>query len=157
MTRASLTALLLALALLAAAPVASAQAQRVDDSQSQVLGSTLALRWDQAAPRDGRAGTLSGTITVLVRLDVRAWRGRNARIYQVIPPSAGVDVQAQWTSQGVLLPGQMRSGERALVYAGPVNSDFLQDTFRLTIRANGDRLERTERLEFDFEIEAEPL
>lgn len=157
MIRAWLPTLLLALAMLAAAPVASAQAQRVDDSQSQVLGSTLALRWDQAAPRDGRAGTLSGTITVLVRLDVRAWRGRNARIYQVIPATAGVDVQAQWTSQGVLLPGQMRSGERALVYAGPVNSDFLQDTFRLTIRADGDRLERTERLEFDFEIEAEPL
>lgn len=157
MSRAAVLAALLLLSGLGMAPSAHAQAQRLDDSQSQVLGSTLQLRWDQAAPRDGRAGTLSGTITVLVRLDVRAWRGRNARIYQVIPANAGVDVQAQWSTQGVLLPGQMRSGERALVYAGPVNSDFLQDTFRLTIRADGDRLERTERLEFDFEIEAEPL
>ncbi|PRH83703.1 hypothetical protein C6N40_00735 [Arenimonas caeni] len=149
--------LLLSVALLTAAKGAGAQAIRVDDSQSQVLGSTLRLKWDQAAPRDGRAGTLSGSITVLVRLDVRAWRGRNARIYQTLPAQAGADVLAHWTSQGVLLPGQMRSGERALVYAGPITSDFLQDTFRLTIRANGDTLERAERLDFGFEIEPEAM
>lgn len=134
---------------------AKAQALPVDDSASQVLGSTLRLRWDEPMPIAGRAPTLSGTVTVLVRLDVRPWRGRIARIYQVLPKQPANDVLATWTTQGPMLPGTLRDGERTLVYTGPIEMDELQDTFRLTIQANGDRMERTEQLKFSFEIELE--
>lgn len=144
----------LALAALAFAPGARAQAAYpVDDSASVVMGSDVRMRWDEATPRNGRAGWLTGHVTVLVRLDVRPWRGRQARIYQVLAPQAGAPVVADWTSQGVLLPGRLRPGERALVYAGPIASDELSDTFRITLRADGDHLLRTESLDFSFEIE----
>ena len=47
---------------------------------------TDVLSGDWRAPRNGRAGWLTGYVTVLVRLDMRAWRGRNVRVYQVLPP-----------------------------------------------------------------------
>lgn len=157
MTRPSVLLLCLVLATLSFAPLARAQAYPVDDSASVVLGSDVRMRWDEAAPRNGRAGWLTGYVTVLVRLDVRQWRGRQARIYQVLPPQPGAQVIAEWTSQGVLMPGRLRAGERALVYAGPITSDELSDTFRITLRADGDHLGRTESLDFSFEIEPEPL
>lgn len=132
---------------------ASAQALPVDDSGSQVLGSTLKLRWDEVAPRPGASATLSGTITVYVRLDVSPWRGRKARIYHVLPSQAGTSIVASWTTRGVLLPGKMRDGERVLVYAGPIDADRIEDTFRLEIQADGNRLSRQEQLDFSFEIE----
>lgn len=134
---------------------AQAQALPVDDSASQVLGSTLRLRWDDPMPVAGRAATLSGTVTVLVRLDVRPWRGRTGRIYHVLPKQRATDVVATWTTQGPMLPGRLRDGERTLVYSGPIDVDQLQDTFRLTIQADGDRMERSEQLKFSFEIELE--
>jgi hypothetical protein len=134
---------------------ATAQTLPVDDSASQVLGSTLRLRWDDPMPVNGRTATLSGTVTVLVRLDVRSWRGRTGRIYQVLPKQPATDVVATWTTQGPMLPGRLRDGERTLVFSGPIEVDELQDTFRLTIQANGDRMERTEQLKFSFEIELE--
>lgn len=155
MPKRSALLLCLVLATLSFAPLARAQAYPVDDSASVVLGSDVRMRWDEAAPRNGRAGWLTGQVTVLVRLDVRAWRGRNARIYQVLPPQPGAQVIAEWTSHGVLLPGRLRAGERALVYAGPVTSDELADTFRITLRADGETLGRTESLDFSFEIEPE--
>lgn len=145
----------LVIAMLAFASPARAQTYPVDDSGSTVLGSDVRMRWDEAAPRNGRAGWLTGHVTVLVRLDVRAWRGRNARIYQVLPPQPGAQVIAEWTSNGVLMPGRLRPGERALVFAGPISSDELSDTLRITLRADGDYLGRTESLDFSFEIEPE--
>jgi hypothetical protein len=149
--------LMLVLSALSFAPQAHAQAYPVDDSASVVLGSDVRMRWDEAAPRNGRAGWLTGYVSVLVRLDLRPWRGRQARIYQVLAPAPGARVVAEWTSHGVLLPGRVQAGERSLVYAGPITSDELSDTFRITLRADGDYLGRTESLDFSFEIEPEPL
>lgn len=153
MSHRALSLLLVLLACLSWCGLASAQAERVDDSGSQVLGSTLKLRWDEVAPRPGASATLSGTITVYVRLDVSPWRGRKARIYHVLPSQAGTSVTAAWTTRGVLLPGKMRDGERVLVYAGPIDADRIEDTFRLVIQADGNRLSRQEQLDFSFEIE----
>jgi len=150
-----LIALLMCLCLLPASPTAWAQAMRVDDSASQVLGSTLKLAWDEPMPSRGGVQTLSGTITVQVRLNVRPWKGQRARIYQVLQTPASTRVLAHWSSQGRLLPGQLRDGDRALVYAGLIDADELQDVFHLTIVADGDRLEDRETLRFGFEIELE--
>ncbi|MGH8050089.1 MAG: hypothetical protein ACRERV_16730 [Methylococcales bacterium] len=136
---------------------AVAQTYPVDDSASQVLSSgLLKMRWDSLVPRPGQPATMTGQVVVLVRLDVSPWRGRQVRIYQKLPSVPVGPVTVRWTANGPLLPGVLRDGERALVYSGPINSDRLEDTFRLTIQADGDRVERPQALAFSFEIELEP-
>ena len=56
---------------------------------------------------------------------------------------------------GPLLPGTLRDGERTLVYSGPIASNRLEDTFRMTIQADGERVLRPQDLVFSFEIELE--
>jgi hypothetical protein len=135
----------------------AAQAYPVDDSASQVLESGLIkMRWDSLVPRPGQASTMTGRVIVIVRLDVSQWKGRQARIYQKLPAQPAGPVNVRWTSKGTLQPGILRDGERALVYAGPINSDRMEDTFQLTIQADGDRVVRPLSLAFSFEIELEP-
>jgi len=52
-----------------------------------------------------------------------------------------------------LLPGTVRSGQRTLVYAGPIATDEIEDVLLLTLKADGSRLFRTEAVEFRFEID----
>lgn len=146
-------ALLLLLAALVAPLPAMAQAQRVDDSASQVLSPLVRMKWEDLAP--GGSNDLVGQVTVLVRLDVAPWRGRNARIYHVLAPQPQGRVFASWTTRGVLLAGAVRDGERTLVYSGPITTDMLEDTFVMQLRADGNQMVRPEQLEFSFEIEAE--
>jgi hypothetical protein len=134
----------------------AAQTYPVDDSASQVLQSgPMKMRWDSVVPRPGQASTMSGQVVVLVKLDVSAWRGRSGRIYQKLPALPIGPVTARWTANGPLLSGTLRAGERALVYAGPIKSNGLEDTFRMIIQADGDRVLRPQDLSFSFEIELE--
>lgn len=148
----ALAPLLVAL-LLVLAPVHSPlAAERVDDSGSQVLGGLTRLEWASAAP--GASNLMTGQVTVLVRLDVSPWQGRNVRIYQALNRQS-MPVRVEWTARGPLLPGAMADGERSLVYAGPVTGTTLSDTFVFTIHADGQLFERPEVLDFSFEIELE--
>lgn len=135
---------------------AAAQVFPVDDSASEVLASApLKMHWDAPVPGPGRPNTIAGEVLVRVRLNTSPWRGRNARIYQILPPQPIGPVEASWTANGPLLPGRLHDGGRTLVYAGPILGDRLEDTFRLTIRADGDRVLRPQDLRFAFEIEPE--
>lgn len=141
--------------LLAAAPTAFAQTYPVDDSASQVLGGNVRMKWDSVIPQRGQSSGMTGQLTVLVRLDVSPWVGRNARIYKKLPPQPAGPIQASWTSRGVLQPGILRDGERTLVYSGTVLTDRLEDTLQLTLRADGDRMPDYSQITFSFEIELE--
>ena len=110
------------------------------------------MKWEDPAP--GRSDMLVGQVTVLVRLDTSPFKGRSGRIYHVLGREA-TPVQASWTARGPLLPGALSDGERALVYAGPITTDLIEDTFVLTLRADANLLSRPEQLEFHFEFEAE--
>ncbi|HEU0153390.1 MAG TPA: hypothetical protein VFQ84_08610 [Arenimonas sp.] len=148
--------LVIAILLLACLPATvAAQAYPVDDSASQVLDGNVRMRWDDPVPRPGVASTMSGRMTVVVRLDVSPWLGRSGRIYKKLAPQVQAPVRAQWTSRGVLQPGQLRDGERTLVYSGPIMTPMLEDTLHVTLQADGDRLPDHARLEFTFEIELE--
>ncbi len=149
-----LIAALLAIAF-GTSPAALAQTYPVDDSGSQVLGSNVRMKWDSVVPRPGQPSTMTGHLTVLVRLDVSPWRGRSGRIYKKLAPQPNGPVRAQWTSRGVLMPGQLRDGERTLVYNGPIVADRLEDTLMVTLQADGDRLPDQSQLNFTFEIELE--
>jgi hypothetical protein len=89
-----------------------------------------------------------------VRLDTSPWNGRRGRIYHQLSRQ-GNPVTVSWTTRGPLLPGEVRDGERTLVYTGLVSTDLLEDTFLLTITANADQLSRLDQLEFSFEFEPE--
>ena len=132
----------------------SAQASyRIDDSGSQVLGGPLRLKPITPMPRGELATAVFGQTRVLVRLDTAPWKGRRGRIYMTLPQNADSQVVATWGTQGRLLPGTLRSGERTLVYAGPIDAGTLEDTLRLSIQADGRELARGERLAFSFEID----
>lgn len=146
----------LLLAALAGSGNAQGQALPVDDSASQVLqAGPLKMRWEQVAPGPGQSSAIRGEVVVLVRLDVSPWRGRSGRIYQRLATVPSGPVSVQWAANGPLLPGRLRDGERTLVYAGPVAADRIEDTLRLEIQADGNRVLRPQDLVFTFEIELE--
>jgi len=134
-----------------------AETYRVDDSASVVQTGRVVMKWDGPLPRGGGMAMMSGTMTVLVDLDVSPWLGRNARIYMTLPMQPSGPMTASWTSRGRLLPGLLRAGERTLVYAGPIADARLQDTLRLSVQADGRRLARDEMLDFGFEIDLDAL
>jgi hypothetical protein len=134
---------------------ATAASFPVDDSASQVLDQNVRMQWETAAPGVGSSPRVVGQATVIVRLDVSAWRGSAGRIFMTLPPRAEAPVEARWTTRGRLQPGSIRSGERAMVFAGPILLDLLEDTLVLRIATDGELLERDEALEFGFEIEVE--
>lgn len=149
------TALLLVAAF--AAPVA-AETFRVDDSASVVQSGRVQMKWDSVAPQRGwDPATLSGSLTVVARLDLSPWRARSGRIYLVLPMPPSGPLTVAWTTRGRLLPGTLRAGERTLVYAGPIFDDRLEDTLTLVLQADGRRLERPETLDFSFQIDLETL
>ena len=136
--------------------VAQGETFPVDDSRSQVLDSSIAMQWESLAPGRGRSNLVIGQSTVIVRLDVALWEGRQGRIFMWLPPRPEAPIEARWTARGPLQPGQLRSGERALVFAGLIAGNLLEDTLVLRITTDGDSLERDESLEFSFEIEVDP-
>lgn len=148
--------LLACLLLLTTATAVSAATFVVDDSASTVESHAVRMKWDQVAPGHG-SSQVTGRLTVQARLDVSPWQGRSGRIYLTLPISAATPVTANWTSRGRLLPGTLRPGERALVYAGPISSAVLEDTLELSLHADGRDLLRSEQLRFVFEIDVESL
>ncbi len=64
-------------------------------------------------------------------------------------------VNVEWATQGRLLPGKLQSGERTLVYAGPIRSNFLEDNFTVRVVADGRRVNAPQRLQFHFEIDVD--
>jgi hypothetical protein len=153
--RAHAAFLVLGLGLSTITTAAATTTHRVDDSASQVLGNTLQMKWDSVAPQRGQRATVSGAITVLVRLNLSPWQGRTGRVYMTLPAQPTGPVTATWTTQGRLLPGSLRAGERTLVYTGVMPATLYEDTMRLVIQADGQRLMRVEQLNFSFEIDVE--
>lgn len=134
---------------------ASAQAFHVDDSGSVVLDPVLRMEWQKV----GRVGTssplVSASTKVNVQLNLTAWTGRTGRIYMTLPRTSGPSVRATWNTGGTLLPGTLISGDRALVFAGPINGPLMRDLIDIKLEADGARLVQPEALAFGFEIEVD--
>lgn len=128
---------------------------RVDDSGTVVLDPFLEMEWRP----DGTAGgssIVSGSTRVSVQLNLASFVGRTGRIYMTLPRTSGPTVRASWRTGGGLLPGSLISGERALVYAGPIGSAILRDIIDLKLEVDSARLAAPESLSFGFEIELAP-
>jgi hypothetical protein len=125
---------------------------RVDDTGTAVLEPTVRMQW-QPIGRGGASNIVTANTQVSVQLLTVPWIGRSGRIYMTLPATTGATVRAAWTSGGVLLPGQVISGTRALVYAGPIIVTALHDILNIRLEADGSRLSEPQSLDFGFEIE----
>lgn len=130
---------------------ASGQSFRVDDSGTVVLNPVLTMQWNPVG-RSVASSIVSADTRVSVQLNLANWIGRSGRIYMVLPRTSGPSVRATWTTGGGLLPGTLISGDRTLVYAGPISAPIMRDQINIKLEADGSRLESPEALGFGFEI-----
>lgn len=136
-------------------PGTNSSAIRIDDSGTVVIDPVLAMRWQPAGPA-AASPLVSASTRVAVQLNLAAWAGQTGRIYMTLPRGPGPAVRASWRTGGTLVPGTLVSGERALVYAGPIATPVLRDQIDMTLEADGSRLQQPEALNFGFEIEVTP-
>lgn len=128
----------------------------VDDSSTLPFETQVNTRW-----RDGVTGgrqmsnEIEGGATVSIRLNTQPWLNRNGRIYLVLPQQPIGVVNVEWATQGRLLPGKLQSGDRTLVYAGPIRSNAIEDNFTVRVVADGRRVLAAQRLKFHFEIDVD--
>jgi hypothetical protein len=133
---------------------AGAKTITLDDSGTQALEPGVPMRWQSAAPpRGGGADMLVGTTTIRVRINVMPWLKRTVRIYLALPAQQPGPLGASWTTQGQLLPGQLRSGNRVLVYAGPITGGFIEDTLKVQFNVNAALMSRPCPVSFHFEMD----
>jgi hypothetical protein len=90
-----------------------------------------------------------------VRLNLAPWLNRNGKVFMALGEQPIGQVKASWSTQGRLLPGELTSGNRTLVFAGPIRSGMLEDTITLKLEADGRRLLNAQRLQFHFEIDVD--
>jgi len=126
----------------------------IDDSGTQALEPTLSLRWKSPRPtRSGGDNLMVGTATIRVRINVLPWIRRSGRIYLVLPAQQPGPVSASWVTQGRFMPGQVRSGNRVLVYAGPITAPFMEDVFKFQFSVDGNLVQRAFPLTYRFEMD----
>jgi hypothetical protein len=124
----------------------------VDDSASVVLDANLPMQWRSLAPAAGDHQVL-GTTRVQVRLNTSAWVGKFGRIYMALPAQPNGAVLAKWQVQGLLLPGQLNSGQRGLVWSGVIPAALLEDVMTVIVQTDGRLLSAPQLLRFYFEID----
>lgn len=144
----------LGVALVLAPGVAAALSTAIDDSGTVVFSPSVPMRWQALSPRHASGVLMSGSTVVRVRLNVTAWLQHSGRIYLVLPAQQPGSIRASWSSQGRLLPGQVSSGSRTLVYAGPISAPFIEDVLQLAIFVDGRQMQRAYELNFRFEMDA---
>ena len=124
----------IALIALAAGP-AFATTYIVDDSSTIPFESQVVTRWRNTTGAYRQLGSeIEGGATVSIRLNLQPWLNRNGRVYLALPQQPVGVVNVEWATQGRLLPGKLQSGERTLVYAGPIRSGFIEDNFTVQRR-----------------------
>jgi hypothetical protein len=144
-----------ALAQEAAPAMTDSSAFRVDDTGTVVLDPVLEMLWQPSSQPRADASLVSASTRVSVQLNVAGWEGRSGRIYMSLPRTSGPSVRATWKTGGALIPGTLLSGQRSLVYAGPIARPILRDLIEIKLEADGSRLVQPEALSFGFEIEVD--
>lgn len=127
---------------------------RVDDSGTVVNEVILPMRWKQLIPGRGADHSVEGSLKVAVRLDLTRWLNQPVRLYMALAPSTSDAVYARWTTQGRLLPGDIRTGNRTLIFNDVVRAVSLEETIMLVLKTDGRTLVTPQELKFYFEIDA---
>lgn len=134
---------------------ANAATFRVDDSATLPSEAQTTMQWQSPSPGRGASNDVEGRSVITVRLNTAPWLNRNGKIFLALPAVPIGEVNAEWTTQGKLLAGQVRSGSRTLVYAGPIRTSLIEDTILLRVWTDGRRLGAPQRLDFQFEIDVD--
>ena len=135
-------------------PAAQAKTVTIDDSGTTALEPSVSMRWKSAVPsRSGTDNLMIGTTTIRVRLNVMPWLKRSGRIYLSLPAQSPGPIGASWIAQGRFLSGQVRSGNRVLLYAGPITTPFMEDVLRLQFAVDGTLMRRAFPVTFNFEMD----
>ncbi|WP_137921093.1 hypothetical protein [Hydrogenophaga sp. 2FB] len=132
-----------------------ANPHRLDDSLSYTVPPNVQMQWMPLKSGQPYAGGMEAALRVNIRIDTRDWVGRSGRVYMVLPRDQASNIEAVWTTQGRLQAGRLVSGERALVYAGPITAPTLEDQLQVRLRSNADWQSNTRRLNFHFELDAD--
>ncbi|MDR7095261.1 hypothetical protein [Hydrogenophaga laconesensis] len=132
-----------------------ANPHRLDDSLSHTVPPNVQMQWLPLKSGQPYAGGMEARLRVNIRIDTRDWVGRSGRIYMVLPRDEASSIEAAWTTQGRLQAGRLLSGERALVYAGRINTPTLEDQLLVRLRSNADWQSNSRRLNFHFELDAD--
>jgi hypothetical protein len=137
------------------ASAAQAKSITIDDSASQALEPSVSMHWKTAAPSRSAGGNLMvGTTTIRVRLNLAPWLRHSGRIYLSLPAQPPGPISLSWVTQGRLLPGQLQSGSRVLVYAGPITTPFMEDTLTFQFTVDGAlMMRRTVPVSYHFEMD----
>jgi len=136
------------------ASAAQGKSITIDDSGSESLEPSVAMRWKTAAPSRATAdNVMVGTLTVRVRINVTPWLRRSGRIYLVLPAQPPGRISLSWATQGRLQPGQLQSGNRVLVYAGPITAPFMEDILTFQFTVAGTLMQRAVPVTYHFEMD----
>lgn len=125
---------------------------RLDDSGSFAEQHQATMEWLPLRPGVA-SDAMEARLWVNVRIDMRAWVGRQGRVFMVLPRDESPPLEIHWTSQGHLLPGRLVSGDRTLVYAGAVNAPVLQDRLNVRVLARANWVSNRRRVSTHFEFE----
>jgi len=128
---------------------------RVDDSATLPGEATTAMHWRSVGPTRRDGAIVDGATVVTLVLNTAPWLHRIGRIYMFLPEQSIGSVAVSWQTQGRLRPGSLVSGQRTLVYAGPITGPRITDTLAVSVSADGRRLVSPQRLEFQFQIDVE--
>ena len=94
-----------------------------------------------------------GTTTIRVRINVTPWLKRSGRIYLSLPAQQPGPIRLSWITQGRFLPGQVQSGNRMLIYSGPITTPFMEDTLTLQFVVDGTLMRRAVPVTYHFEMD----
>ncbi len=144
------------IAALLTAPLVVAKAIRIDDTGTVVSDPVIGMKWKNLVPGRGANHTVEASTRVDLALNLAAWLNKRARVYMVLAPTADTQVIARWSTQGRLLSGSVRSGERTLVFDGLVSWATLRESIFLYLQTDGRYLTQVQSLDFYFEIEVTP-
>ena len=107
-----------------------------------------------AAPsRVAADNVMLGTTTIRVRPNVMPWLRRSERIYLALPAQPPGPISLSWTTDGRFQPGQVASGNRVLVYAGPISAAFMEDTLTFQFKVAGTLMQRAVPVTYHFELD----
>ena len=140
-------------ALVATLGVEAARTTVIDDSGTLPYNASAPMQWQAIAPSRAVNNQMDGTTQVQLRLNVAPWLNRTGRIFMVMPAQQPGPVQVTWTTQGRLLPGQMISGTRALVYSGVISAPVINEVLNLKLIVDGTKMWQAYQLRFHFEMD----
>ncbi len=135
----------------------------LDDSKSPQKQFSTQFKWVHPAHlgpmEEDKYLLLEGTQrNVEVWLDTTEFKGQNARIYlglprQIVGFSSIEHFTLRWKTNRIFIPGEVRPGNRTLIYDGSINRDLMIDLFTFTLRINASYLTGEIRYAPIFEIE----